>query len=136
MNKNSTQYTFLFAFIVCVTCSFLLALVSEGLRPKKELNEALDVKKNILKAVDLRDPLPAKATSEQILEAFDKYIEEIVIDEKGKVVEGKSAKDIEDGESLYPLYKYKEGSVTVAYCFPIVGKGLWSTLYGIFCLGT
>ncbi|MCA9400056.1 MAG: NADH:ubiquinone reductase (Na(+)-transporting) subunit C, partial [Candidatus Omnitrophica bacterium] len=29
---------------------------------------------------------------------------------------------------------YKEDGQTIAYSFPIIGKGLWSTLYGYFAL--
>ena len=93
MNKNSTKYTFIFALIVCVVCSFALALVSEGLRPKRELNEAYDVKKNILAALDQH------AYEEfGVIEAYERMVEEIVIDVEGSVVEGRTPKDIVDGE--------------------------------------
>jgi len=120
--------------IICVVCSFSLAAVSEGLRPRKELNEALDVKKNILKAVALRDPLPSDASADKVLDVYKNKIEEVVVDAQGQVVEGKTPADIEEGEKFYPLYIYKENETTVAYAFPIVGKGLWSTLYGYFAM--
>ena len=63
-NKPDNFKVYKFAFIICIVCSVLLTLVSEGLRPRKELNEALDVKKNILKAVDLRNPLSEKTYRE------------------------------------------------------------------------
>ena len=53
MRSESNQYTFMFAFAVCVTCSLALSVVSEGLKERKALNTALDIKKNILKAVHL-----------------------------------------------------------------------------------
>jgi Na+-transporting NADH:ubiquinone oxidoreductase subunit C len=124
----------MFALVVCVICSLALSVVSEGLRPKKELNVALDMKKNILKAVDLKELLPAKATAEEILSVYGAKIEEQVINADGDVVEGKTPKAIQEGETLYPLYIYREDGQTVAYCFPIIGKGLWSTLYGYFAL--
>ncbi|MCA9404789.1 MAG: NADH:ubiquinone reductase (Na(+)-transporting) subunit C, partial [Candidatus Omnitrophica bacterium] len=34
----------------------------------------------------------------------------------------------------YPLYVYKEGQQVISYAFPIIGKGLWSTLYGYLAL--
>jgi len=124
----------MFALAVCLICSLALSIVSEGLRPKKELNVALDIKKNILKAVDLITPLPAKAKPDAVLDVYGQKIEEKVIDAQGNVVEGKTPEDIQEGEALYPLYVYKENGKIVAYCFPIVGKGLWSTLYGYFAL--
>ena len=134
MDRNSNQYTFMFALIVCVVCSFALSLVSEGLREKKELNVALDIKKNILKAVDLNTPLPEKVTVQEILDVYEQKIEEMVINAEGEVVGEVSIEDAQKNEALYPLYAYKEDDEIIAYCFPIIGKGLWSTLYGYFAL--
>ncbi len=134
MRLQSNRYTFLFAFAVCVTCSLALSIVSEGLKERKALNVALDVKKNILKAVDLKNPILTDAQAQEILDVYDQKIEEKVIDVQGKVVEDKAPEDIQEGEDLYPLYIYKEKGRTIAYCFPIVGKGLWSTMYGYFAL--
>ena len=80
MMKSSNRYTFMFALIVCVVCSFSLAAVSEGLREKKELNEVLDIKKNILKAVALKDPVDPKAKPQEVLKIYTDKIEEIVIE--------------------------------------------------------
>ena len=134
MPPQSNRYTFLFAFIVCVICSFALSIVSEGLKEKKELNVALDIKKNILKAVDLKEPLPAKARTQEVVDVYAAKIKEKVVDGNGKVIEEKTPADIQEGEGLYPLYIYAEDGQTIAYCFPIIGKGLWSTLYGYFAL--
>ncbi|MCK5579736.1 MAG: NADH:ubiquinone reductase (Na(+)-transporting) subunit C [Candidatus Omnitrophica bacterium] len=134
MMKSSNRYTFMFALIVCVVCSFSLAAVSEGLREKKELNEVLDIKKNILKAVALKDPVDPKAKPQEVLKIYTDKIEEIVIDTKGQIVKGKKPEDIKEGRDLMPLYIYKEDGNVLAYCFPIEGKGLWSTLYGYFAL--
>jgi len=134
VNKDSAKYTFMFALAVCVVCSFFLSLVSEGLRSKKERNVELDIKANILKAVGLRDPLEKKATFDQIEDTYSAKIQEWVIDENGKIVEDKRVADIQEGEELYPLYVYKEGKTITAYAFPIIGNGLWSTLYGYLAL--
>lgn len=134
MNKESTKYIFLFAIVICVVCSLALSLVSEGLRPQKERNVAMDIKKNILKAVGLREPLSADSTVDIILSTYDEKITEIVIDTNGETVEGKTATDTLEDESLHAMYIYKEGQQVLAYAFPIIGKGLWSTLYGYFAL--
>lgn len=131
---KETIRTFRFALIICVVCSFSLAAVSEGLRPRKELNETLDVKKNILKAVALREPLPPKVSADKVLAVYEQKIKEAVIDPEGNIVEGKAPSDIKEGEKLYPLYIYMENEKPVAYAFPIIGKGLWSTLYGYFAM--
>lgn len=134
MKRDSTVYTFLFAMTICVVCSFLLAAVSEGLRSRKEQNVAIDKKRNILKAVNLETPLGAKPKPEEILSVYEQKIEEMVINSSGQVVKEMTPADVEEGSDLHPLYIYKEGGAVKAYAFPIVGKGLWSTLRGYFAL--
>ena len=108
----------------------MLATVSEGLRKQKELNEELDVKKNILKAVVLKDPIAPKMKGPEVLKIYESKIEERVIDKDGNVIEGKTPAQLtEKDKDLFPLYIYKEDGQVVAYAFPIVGQGLWSTLY-------
>lgn len=131
MNISSTRYTFIFAVIVCVVSGILLSAVSEGLRAQRELNEELDVKKNILKAVALKDPITPKMKGPEVLKVYGSKIEELVIDARGNVVEGKTPKQLkEKDKDLFPLYRYKEDGQLMAYAFPVVGQGLWSTLYG------
>ena len=135
MNKNSTKYTFIFALIVCVVCSFALALVSEGLRPKRELNEAYDVKKNILSALNCGG-VAKETTMADMMNTYQQMVEEIVVDERGNVIDGKAPEDIVDGDKCYPLYichQVHTGKV-ISYAFPVYGKGLWSTIYGFLGL--
>lgn len=131
--KNNT-YTFIFAVIVCVVCSVLLAALAKGLRPRQELNAALEVKKNILKVVELQEPLSPKPSAREVLDAYGNKIQEVVIDSQGNIVEGKKPPDVQEGEPFYPLYIYQEGNQVMAYCYPISGKGLWSTLYGYLAM--
>lgn len=131
MNTSSTRYTFIFAVIICVVSGVLLSAISEGLRKQRELNEELDVKKNILKAVALKAPVTPKMKAAEVLKVYDGKIEELVIDARGNVVTGKAPKQLtEKDKDLFPLYIYKEDGQVMAYAFPIVGQGLWSTLYG------
>ena len=135
MNINSNKYVFIFAVIVCLVCSVLLSAVSEGLRKQQEINADLEVKKNILKAVKLKEPLAPKMSHEEIFKIYESKIEEEVIDEKGNVVNGRKPSSIkEDEQGAYPLYIYKEGGKVVSYAFPISGQGLWSTLYGYLAI--
>lgn len=133
MDKNSNTYTFIFVLIVCAACSFLLAFVSEGLRPARESNEAYDMKKNILTAVEFSG-VSKHATMKDVMGIYEKKIEEIMIDGKGSQVEGKVLAEIKEEEEFYPLYIYREEGKVVAYAFPVYGKGLWSTIYGFLGL--
>jgi len=131
--KGNT-YTFVFALIVCVICSFSLAAVSRSLKPRQELNFAMDIKKNILKAVGLQEPISPQATPHDILEIYNQKIRELVIDAQGNVVADMKPEMIKAGDAYYPLYVYQEGETVLAYAFPMVGHGLWSTLYGYLAL--
>lgn len=138
MRLESNRYTFMFAFAVCVTCSLALSIVSEGLKEKKAMNVALDVKTNILEVVGV-DPFAgcpgcSKISAQRIIEIYNEKIEEKVINKEGEIIKGKLPEDIQEGEALYPLYFYSENGRIMAYCFPITGKGLWSTIYGYFAL--
>ena len=109
----------------------LLSAVSEGLRKQRELNEELDVKKNILKAVALKDPISPRMKGPEVLKVYGSKIEELVVDARGDVIEGKTPEQLtEKDKNLFPLYIYKEDGQVMAYAFPVVGQGLWSTLYG------
>lgn len=135
MNTNSTKYTFIFAVIVCVACGVLLSAVSKGFEKMQLLNEELDVKKNILKAVVLKEPITPKMPADEVLKVYESKIEELVIDAEGNVVEGKKPHQLtEKDKDLYPLYIYKEDGQVVSYAFPVTGLGLWSTLYGYFAI--
>lgn len=135
MNTNSTRYTFIFAIIICAVSAVMISAFSEGLRQQRELNEELDVKKNILKAVALKDPLVPKMKASDVLKVYENKIEEIVIDSQGNVAEGKSPKELTAKDAdLFPLYLYKEDGQVVAYAFPVTGPGLWSVLYGYLAI--
>ena len=111
--KNS--YTFGFAATVCVVCAALIATLSAGLKPRRELNIEIDMKRNILKAVVLETPLPANASGEKILATYATAI-------------------VEKDFNGLPLYAYVEGGETRAWCHPVSGRGLWATIYGYLAI--
>lgn len=127
--------TFIFAFIVCIVCSVMLSSFYEGLRPRIEMNADVEVKRNILKAVCLKKPLPDNLKNQEYLQVYKDNIEETVIDANGNIVSGKRPQDIKDGmKDLYPLYVYRENGKVISYAYPITGFGLWSILYGYLAI--
>lgn len=130
MNINSKRYTFSFAVIICVVSGVLLSAVSEGLREQRQLNEELDVKRNILKAVALKEPISPEMKGADILKVYESKIEELVIDGQGRVVAGKTPQQLTEKDNEFPLYIYREDGRVMAYAFPVFGQGLWSVLYG------
>ena len=122
-----------FAVIICLACSVLVSAAAIGLRDRQEANLKLDIQKNILKAVGLMDPM---FTPEQVGETYQSRISGIVLTADGTVVEGRRPDEVdpEKEPDLLRLYQRIDDGRVVAYAFPIVGKGLWSTLYGYFAL--
>ncbi len=120
---HSNKYTLLFAVIVTIAASLLLASAATLLRPYQERNEELDLKTNILKSLGL---VSEKGfTPEQIEQVYADSLEQIFVTETGDVT----------GESGLPVYLRKDNdNALVALAIPISGKGLWSTIYGYLSL--
>jgi Na+-transporting NADH:ubiquinone oxidoreductase subunit C len=123
-----------FAVIVCLICSALVSTAALGLRDRQEANLLLDIRKNILKSVDLYRPgMP----DEEVNRIFEERMVGLVLDRNGKVQEGRRPQDVdrEKEPDALLLYQCLDGSGNVvAYTFPIQGQGLWSTVYGYLAL--
>lgn len=122
MSKNSTVYTFFFAFIVCMVCGILLSFVATSLRSLQQENIKMDKQKNILKVVGLwnEEMLPSEVET-----VFEENVKIIYLDEEGYQVEEQTEKII---------YECRREGKVMGYCYPVIGKGLWSTLYGYFAI--
>ncbi len=55
MKTNSNSYTIVYSIVIVVIVAFLLAFVSSSLREKQEANVALDIQKQILNSLNLRN---------------------------------------------------------------------------------
>lgn len=137
--RQGNAYIIGFAAVVCVVCSLLLAAVSGSLASRQEVNRILDRQKNVLMAAGFEAEKLSAMKADEVQRLYADRIEELVIDRQGNVVEGakqselaKKAATLEEPGDRLPLYRVTaEGSSeAVAYIYPIIGKGLWSTLYG------
>ncbi len=130
--ERGNIYTIFFAFIICLISSSALTLVSQGLEEKKNFNIEIDMKKNVLKAfgMDTKGKKP-----NEIMDFYSGNIEEYVTDKSGSIVEGKKVADIDPvkDKDLQPVYKGSSNAVT-GYAIPIIGPGLWGTMYGYLAL--
>lgn len=138
MKTNSNSYTIIYSVIIVVIVAFLLAFVSQALKPMQDANVALDKKKQILNSLNIRDLNDAQADA--------KYKEVIVadrvIDEKGKVLlPGTSGG--EDAGFKLESKDYKEGKLALYICrvngetkyvVPVYGMGLWGPISGYIAL--
>ncbi len=53
MKTNSNSYTIIYSVIIVVIVAFLLAFVSQTLKPMQDANVALDKKKQILNSLNI-----------------------------------------------------------------------------------
>lgn len=162
-SSDSISKTVIVALGVCLVCSILVSSAAVFLKPRQDTNKALDKRKNILLAGDLiTEEEKNKADIEGIFnqkvtpvllelktgeivptdnlpsilapDNFDikKVLKNAAVTE---AIPGKQDKaGIKKKPTHMQLYYVKENNQVTRIIFPILGKGLWSTLYGFMAL--
>lgn len=127
LNTNSNTYTVLYACGVVIVVAFLLAFVSSALKDKSEANERIDQQKQILASLNLTpEKTEVEALYKQVVKA------DPIVDTLGNEVKGDGGfsvkrKDISGGN--LPVFVC-EVNGQKKYVLPLVGKGLWGTIWG------
>lgn len=121
---RSNAYVLSFMTGLTVVIGLLLSLASTALKEKQNLNVENDVKKNILRSLNLPEDKDAKLTPDQIKSLFEEKILEISVDENGNEV----------SENGYPVFIKNIDGKREGYSIPVSGKGLWSTIYGYLAI--
>jgi Na+-transporting NADH:ubiquinone oxidoreductase subunit C len=106
LNTNSNAYIIIYSAILVVIVAFLLAFVYKALKPMQDANVALDVKKQILYSLNIRDLDGAEAEA--------KYKEVV-----------KEEKEI-GGQKVYECQVGDQEVVVVS----LKGMGLWGGISG------
>ena len=123
LNTNNNVYIIAYSCVMVVIVAFLLAFVSSTLKPRQDVNVALDKKKQILAALNIRNLSDSEAGA--------KYNEVVLSDEATK----------ENNEAAFNLNSadYKAGNYKVYECqvngekkyvVPVYGMGLWGAIWG------
>ncbi len=110
LNTNSNSYIIIYSAILVVIVAFLLAFVYQALKPMQDANVALDVKKQILYSLNIRDLDGAEAEA--------KYAE---------VVKQEAEKD---GQMYYDCEVDGENILVVS----LKGMGLWGGISGYIAI--
>lgn len=110
LNTNSNSYIIIYSAILVVIVAFLLAFVYQALKPMQDANVALDVKKQILYSLNIRNLDGAEAEA--------KYAEVV-----------KAEADM-DGRKYYMCNIDGENVMVVA----LKGMGLWGGISGYIAL--
>ena len=115
LNTNNNVYIIAYSCVMVVIVAFLLAFVSSTLKPRQDVNVALDKKKQILAALNIRD------LNDQESEA--KYAEVVLKDEAFNL----NSADYKAGN--YKIYECQVNGEK-KYVVPVYGMGLWGAIWG------
>ena len=110
LNTNSNTYIIIYSTILVVIVAFLLAFVYQALKPMQDANVALDVKKQILYSLNIRNLDGAEAEA--------KYADVV-----------KAEKDVK-GQKVYTC-KIDDEQITVV---SMKGMGLWGGISGYLAI--
>jgi len=137
--ERGNAYTIFFAALICVIASLSLTFVTQKLEPYKTANELAYQRKNILLAFGMDGTELAKMKNDAINDLYTQRIEELVLHKDGYLVPDRTVASLKPDENasdkdLLALYQFKADGAIAGYALPIVGKGLWSTLYGYLAL--
>ena len=110
LNTNSNAYIIIYSSVLVIIVAFLLAFVYQALKPMQDANVALDIKKQILYSLNIRDLDGTEAEA--------KY-KEVVKEEK-----------VINGQKLYACQIGDQMVVVVA----LKGMGLWGGISGYLAI--
>lgn len=148
--QYSMKYIFGFAAVLCFVCSILISAANVGLRERQELNKQLEKQKSVLLAAGLVKQ-GRKANRAQVEELFanvegkvlDLTTGALLSDEETAAFDEDNVEEIpapanKAGIRSLPekirIYEVVDNGKLSMFVLPIVGQGLWSTMYGFLAL--
>lgn len=133
-DTNSNSYIIIYSAVLVLIVAFLLAFVFQALKPAQDVNVALDKKKQILAALNIRD-LDNDASAKRYAEVI---VADEILDEQGNVTAQGAQGGEHDGFTLGSA-DYKAGRLALYVCsvdgqtkyvIPVYGMGLWGPIWG------
>ena len=138
MNTNKNAYIIIYSAVLVIVVAFLLAYIFQALKPMQDVNVALDKKKQILAALNIRELGD--------VESAEKYKEvvkaDMIVDANAQVVEA-GEQGGENAAFKLNSADYKAGKLAVydcevdgkkKYVIPVYGMGLWGPIWGYIAL--
>lgn len=135
MDRNSNNYTFIYASVMVILVAAILSIAAIALKPMQNKNTEIEKKQNILASVNIE----TKAKEAEQVYA-EKVVNSYVVNSEGEVVEGdafsidlkvQKAKPLE--QRLLPVFECQTES-GLKYIFPLRGAGLWGPIWGFIAL--
>ncbi len=112
LNTNSDKYIFIYSAVLVIIVAFLLAFIFKALKPMQDANVALDVKKQILYSLNIRDLDGTEAEA--------KYAEVVKAEKE----------DEANGQKVYECQIDGKDIVVVS----LKGMGLWGGISGYLAI--
>lgn len=142
--QHSTNYIVIFILILTATVAVSLTGLREATKGKAVQNEEIFNKRAILSAVEDHLPDGQKVndlTDAQVLDIFQKQVNQQVLNMEGEEVEGVMAEDIDmakerkkpEPERRLPLFVYEHNGEQF-YILSVRGNGLWDEIWGNIAL--
>lgn len=148
MNKNSNAYIFTYASVLVVVAAVVLTLAAIMLKPYQDKNARTEKMQNILASIGI------KSTTKDAEAIYNENIvAEMVVNPEGDIVSvyegGKfttgsiRAFEIDMKKELTSIAKTNKGNLPIFvanvdgnqyYILPLLGKGLWSSIWGNIAL--
>lgn len=138
LNTNSNTYIIIYSAIMVVIVAFLLAFISQSLKPIQEVNVALDKKKQILAALNIRD-LDNDKSAERYAQVV---IADHIINAAGNITT-EGTQGGEDAAFTLNSADYNEGRLALFVCkvdgeykyvVTVYGNGLWGPIWGFIAV--
>lgn len=137
---NNTNYVIIFVLTLTVVVAVGLTGLQQSTKSIAELNEKIFNKRSILQTVEayLPDGKTVKDLNDsEVLDIFDKQVEQVVVDAQGNPLESILAEEVDmakekkkpEMERMYPLYIFNSGAEK-AYIVSVRGSGLWDEIWG------
>ena len=113
--QRGDLYTFVFATIICLFCSIVLALAATALRPAQQTNARLDIVENLLSVVGYEMPALKKMKAADVLGLFKKDFRPLILNARDQEIQ---RKDLED--ALVSGLNYPPAEVAELFTFELL----------------
>ncbi|MDR0789326.1 MAG: FMN-binding protein [Bacteroidales bacterium] len=112
----SNRYIFIYSTVLVVVAAAILAVAAVGLKPYQEANTRIENKQQLLSCVGI------SSTTKNAEALYEQYFtEEVAVNAQGE--------EIKANDDTKPVYICTKDGKKI-YVVPVVGKGLWGSLWG------
>ena len=138
LNTNSNTYTIIYSAVMVIIVAFLLAFVYQTLKERQDANVALDKKKQILYALNIRGLNDDEAAAKY----KEVVLKDDILDAKMEIIPSETIDNESNGFKLGSA-EYKNGQLALYTCkvdgqtkyvVPVYGMGLWGPISGYIAL--